>query len=171
MVGAYGWRSLFFIAGAIGIVFGLVMYGLYREPHESRRVNEAELEHIRAGGGLAGSGAAPSVPFSWANVRRLMSQRQIVGASIGQFCGNSTLVFFLTWFPTYLATERGMDWLKSGIYAVLPYIAASVGRAARRVSLRHPSAPHRVGQHCPQIADRRGAAAGLDHHRRELCRR
>ncbi len=56
-----------------------------------------------------------------------MRQRQILGASIGQFAGNSTLVFFLTWFPTYLATERQMAWLKVGFYAVLPFIAASVG--------------------------------------------
>ncbi|HEX7954177.1 MAG TPA: MFS transporter, partial [Burkholderiales bacterium] len=35
--------------------------------------------------------------------------------------------FFLTWFPTYLATERHMGWLKIGFFAVLPFIAASVG--------------------------------------------
>jgi ACS family D-galactonate transporter-like MFS transporter len=126
IVGAHGWRALFLIAGAIGVVFGLTMYALYREPHQSRRANAAELDYISAGGGL--STVAPAAePFSWANVRKLMAQRQIVGASIGQFCGNSTLVFFLTWFPTYLATERGMDWLKSGTFAVLPYIAASAG--------------------------------------------
>ena len=50
-----------------------------------------------------------------------------MGASIGQFAGNSTLVFFLTWFPTYLATERQMAWLKVGFYAVMPFIAASIG--------------------------------------------
>lgn len=98
---------------------------MYREPEESKAVNAAELEHIRAGGGLSHGGAA--IAFSWANVGKLLRKRQILGASIGQFCGNSTLVFFLTWFPTYLATERHMDWLKSGVFAVLPYIAASVG--------------------------------------------
>ena len=49
------------------------------------------------------------------------------GICLGQFAGNSTLVFFLTWFPTYLAVERHMDWLKIGFFAVLPFIAASVG--------------------------------------------
>jgi MFS transporter, ACS family, D-galactonate transporter len=49
------------------------------------------------------------------------------GACLGQFGGNSTLVFFLTWFPTYLATERHMGWVKLGFFAVLPFIAASVG--------------------------------------------
>jgi ACS family D-galactonate transporter-like MFS transporter len=127
IVAAYGWRALFFIAGAIGIVFGLAMYALYREPSESRRANAAELEYIKAGGGLSNIASRSDEPFTWANVRRLLGQRQILGASIGQFCGNSTLVFFLTWFPTYLATERDMDWIRSGVYAVLPYIAASVG--------------------------------------------
>jgi len=65
--------------------------------------------------------------FEWRHIRFLLSKRQIVGASIGQFAGNSTLVFFLTWFPTYLATERQMAWLKVGFFAVLPFIAASVG--------------------------------------------
>lgn len=51
----------------------------------------------------------------------------MIGASIGQFATNSTLVFFLTWFPTYLATERHMDWMKADVFAMVPFIAASVG--------------------------------------------
>lgn len=121
----WGWRSLFVLFGGIGIAYGLIWYLVYRDPEESPSVNEAELEHIRSGGGLSYQGAR--VEFSWAIAGKLMRKRQILGASIGQFCGNSTLVFFLTWFPTYLATERHMDWLKSGFYAVMPYIAASVG--------------------------------------------
>ena len=125
IVAAWGWRALFFTFGGVGLVYGLVWYFAYRDPEQSRSVNQAELDHIRAGGGLC----PPEAPiaFSWRTVGKLMAKRQILGASIGQFCGNSTLVFFLTWFPTYLATERHMDWLKSGVYAVMPYIAASVG--------------------------------------------
>ncbi|MGK2909759.1 MAG: MFS transporter [Sphingobium sp.] len=127
IVGSFGWRALFIIAGALGLLFGSVMYARYRDPQDSSRANAAELDYIRAGGGLASATGAQAVPFSWHNVKRLLSHRQILGASIGQFCGNATLVFFLTWFPTYLATERGMDWLKSGAFAILPYIAASAG--------------------------------------------
>lgn len=125
IVAVWGWRSLFLLFGAIGIIYGFVWYRAYRDPEQSSAVNEAELEHIRAGGGLSHGGSA--IAFSWTNVGKLLRKRQILGASIGQFCGNSTLVFFLTWFPTYLATERHMDWLKSGVFAVMPYIAASVG--------------------------------------------
>ena len=119
-----GWRALFIIVGAVGIVFAGIWYWLYRDPHHSQWVNQAELDLIAEGGG--GSGP-DSKAFAWSDVRWLLKQRQIFGASIGQFATNSTLVFFLTWFPTYLATERHMAWLKVGFFAVLPFIAASVG--------------------------------------------
>lgn len=125
VVAALGWRSLFFITGAIGVSYAVIWYISYRAPHDSKLVNQSELDHIEAGGGLAHRGA--QVPFSWKLAGRILLKRQILGASIGQFCGNSTLVFFLTWFPTYLATARHMDWLKSGFFAVMPYIAATVG--------------------------------------------
>ena len=125
IVATFGWRALFFIFGGVGIVYAFVWHALYREPHESSRANQAELDYIAAGGGLGGRRGR--FVLSWAAVRALLRQRQILGASIGQFCGNSTLVFFLTWFPSYLATERGMDWIRSGFAASLPYIAASVG--------------------------------------------
>ncbi len=125
IVGSFGWRALFLVSGGLGIVFALVWYVFYRDPWESRSVTRAELDHIEQGGGL-GQRIEP-VKFSWVVIGQLFSKRQIAGASLGQFCGNATQVFFLTWFPTYLATERHMDWLKSGFFAVLPYIAATVG--------------------------------------------
>lgn len=120
----WGWRALFIIAGVVGLIFSAIWYVSYRDPHMSRKANQAELDHITAGGGLA---TTTRSPFSWKDVAWLLSKRQILGASIGQFATNSTLVFFLTWFPTYLATERGMPWLKVGWVAILPFIAASVG--------------------------------------------
>jgi len=121
----FGWRALFILVGALGVAFGALWYAMYRDPNASKRVNDAELAHIAAGGGLGEHGN--SARFEWRHIRFLLSKRQIVGASIGQFAGNSTLVFFLTWFPTYLATERQMAWIKVGFFAVLPFIAASVG--------------------------------------------
>jgi len=125
IVATFGWRVLFMMAGVLGFLFTAVWWYGYREPHESKRVSQSELDFISAGGGLTHTKAA--TPFSWRGMGLLIRQRQILGASIGQFAGNSTLVFFLTWFPTYLATERQMEWLKIGFYAVLPYIAASGG--------------------------------------------
>jgi ACS family D-galactonate transporter-like MFS transporter len=53
--------------------------------------------------------------------------RKLWGIYIGQFAVNSTLWFFLTWFPTYLVKYRGLNFLKSGFLASVPFLAAFVG--------------------------------------------
>ena len=60
-------------------------------------------------------------------IRALFRHRQMWGLCIGQYAVYSTFVFFLTWFPTYLATERHMDWIRVGIFTALPYIAGFFG--------------------------------------------
>jgi len=125
IVAAFGWRALFIIAGIIGLVFAGVWLKAYREPGDHPTVNQAELDYIAAGGGV--STVSKPTPFSLKSMAILLKHRQVLGASLGQFASNSTLVFFLTWFPTYLATERQMEWLQVGFFAVVPYIAASVG--------------------------------------------
>ena len=107
------------------MLFGGVWWLSYRDPSRSRLVNEDELRYIETGGG--GEYKGDPTRFNWSQVAALLRHRQVVGASIGQFGGNSTLVFFLTWFPTYLVTARGMSYINAGIMASVPYIAASVG--------------------------------------------
>ncbi|WP_028221174.1 MFS transporter [Paraburkholderia oxyphila] len=137
LMGAYGWRSLFYVVGGVGIAFGLVWWCFYREPHDHPGANRAELDYIEAGGGLAkhdkkadadkAQAADGKKGFDWRMAGKLLRKRQLAGICLGQFAGNSTLVFFLTWFPTYLATERHMGWLKIGFFAIMPFIAASIG--------------------------------------------
>jgi ACS family D-galactonate transporter-like MFS transporter len=121
----FGWRGLFFIVGGFGVLFSIVWWFLYHDPGESTTANRAELAYIEAGGG--GEYRGQPLVFQWRHIGELLKHRQVIGASIGQFGGNSTLVFFLTWFPTYLVTARGMTFLKAGMMVSLPYIAAAVG--------------------------------------------
>lgn len=126
IMGSFGWRALFISVGVVGILFALVWWRCYREPHQDSRLSDSEREHILRGGGLA-SAQQQQNAFSWPLVRQLLAKRQVIGASVGQFAGNTVLVFFLTWFPTYLATERHMAWLKVGFFAILPFLAAAGG--------------------------------------------
>jgi ACS family D-galactonate transporter-like MFS transporter len=121
----WGWRGLFFLAGGLGVVLGLLLWAHYREPSQSRTVNAAELALIEAGGG--GEYKGERLKFSWGNIAALLRHRQVLGASLGQFGGNSTQVFFVTWFPTYLVNVRGMNFINAGMWTALPYIGASVG--------------------------------------------
>ena len=121
----FGWRGLFFVAGGFGIVLAIVFWITYREPSESQAINAAELAQIEAGGGGEYKGAP--LKFSWSNIGWLLQHRQVIGASLGQFGGNSTQVFFVTWFPTYLVNARGMTFINAGMMTMLPYIGASIG--------------------------------------------
>lgn len=120
-----GWRALFIIAGAGGMLFAFYFYGKYHEPNESKLANQAELDLIEAGGGLAPK--TPRIKFSWKNLTSVAKRRQIIVASLAMFCGNTVLVFFLFDFINYLGTGRDMQFLQAGIWGALPYIAAAAG--------------------------------------------
>jgi len=122
---AQGWRSVFYITGIAGLTLGLLWYFLYQDPRDSKRANAAELKYIEDGGGLTTN---PSrVPFSLKALFALLSQRSIIGICLGKFCNNSILVFFTTWFMTYLVEERHMTMIKAGFYQALPWLGATAG--------------------------------------------
>jgi ACS family D-galactonate transporter-like MFS transporter len=125
----FGWQGVFFLTGALGVAWGLVWYALYREPSEASDVNEAELEAIRAGGGLVelGDTRRARARYTAADWRAVLGNRKLWGVYIGQIAVTSTLWFFLTWFPTYLVKYRHMDFLKAGFMAAVPFLAAFVG--------------------------------------------
>ncbi|ASB86879.1 MFS transporter [Bacillus sonorensis] len=125
-----GWRGLFIVTGAIGIIWGIIWYVFYRDPDRHPKVNKAELEHIEKGGGIVRREQGlkkEKTAFNWTHFKQVTSHRKLWGIYIGQFAVNSTLWFFLTWFPTYLVKYRGLDFLQSGFLASLPFLAAFVG--------------------------------------------
>lgn len=124
-----GWRGLFFVSGAIGILWAGIWYYYYRDPQEHKYVSDSELEHIKAGGGLVDikEKVEKKMDFKWSDIKQVFLYRKLWGLYIGQFCLGATIVFFLTWFPTYLVKYRGLDFLQSGFLASIPYSAAFAG--------------------------------------------
>ncbi|MCY8231148.1 MFS transporter [Priestia endophytica] len=124
-----GWRGLFITTGAIGILWGIIWYIFYRDPAKHKKVNKAELDYIKEGGGLVTqvNEKEEKAKFEWGNLKEVFVHRKLWGIYLGQFAVNSTLWFFLTWFPTYLVEYRGLDFLKSGFLASAPFLAAFVG--------------------------------------------
>lgn len=126
-----GWRGLFFVTGSIGLIWGFVWYRFYRDPSKHSQVNQSELDLIENGGGLINAGDTGTEngqsKFEWSNLKEVFSHRKLWGIYLGQFAVNSTLWFFLTWFPTYLVEYRGLNFLKSGFLASAPFLAAFVG--------------------------------------------
>lgn len=122
----YDWRHVFYSTGIIGIVFGVAWLYLYRDPMNCKKVSKEELAYIEDGGGLVKSSQERN-KFKWAQIAELLKYRQVWAICLGKFASTSALYFFLTWFPTYLIEERHLTMVKVGIFAVLPFIGATVG--------------------------------------------
>jgi len=126
----FGWQQVFVLTGVAGLLWGIAWYCWYRDPSEAAGVDEAEINYIRNGGGFATSPATTAkapVEFSWADLRAVLSHRKLWGIYIGQSAVNSTLWFFLTWFPSYLVDYRHLNFIKAGFLASLPFLAAFCG--------------------------------------------
>ena len=129
----YGWPSVFVFMGGLGIFFAGFWLKLVHSPVNHPMANAAEVDYIRAGGGLvsldsgaSGTGKNENVA-KWDYVRQLFANRMMVGLFLGQYCINTLTYFFITWFPVYLVQQRGMSILKAGFVASIPAICGFTG--------------------------------------------
>jgi ACS family D-galactonate transporter-like MFS transporter len=125
----YGWQVDFFITGALGLLWAAIWYVIYRDPDQSGGINQAELDLIAQGGGLSAANKDKTVKakFNWNDLKLVLSRQKLWGIYFGQMANNSTLWFFLTWFPTYLVKYRHMDFINVGNLSKLPWLAAFFG--------------------------------------------
>jgi MFS transporter, ACS family, D-galactonate transporter len=124
---AFGWRAVFFATGGFGIVFSAIWFWLYRDPSRHASANAAELQHINEGRPVVTKAGKPRERFDWRMALRLLGYRQILAICLGKFCNNTLLVFFTTWFMTYLVEERHMSMIKVGFFQALPFVGATLG--------------------------------------------
>ncbi|KMT66828.1 MFS transporter [Catenovulum maritimum] len=127
----FGWRGLFIISGIIGIVWAVVWYIFYRDPKDHPSINQSELKLIEADEVKTTSTNSKEpkkeTKISKQDFIAVFSNKKLWGIYIGQYCLGGTLMFFLTWFPTYLVEYRGLDFIQSGFLASVPFLAAFCG--------------------------------------------
>ena len=114
----WGWRSAFYIFGAMGVVWCVIWYWWYRDlPSEKAGVTAEEIAEIgdsqRAPHGLPWGQALRS-----ANLWKIMLMYHT-------YCWGS--YFYLSWMPTYLQKGRGFSPDEMKVYAMLPFIAGAIG--------------------------------------------
>jgi ACS family glucarate transporter-like MFS transporter len=129
LVHDFGWRSVFYVMGALGVAAALLFLRFIQSPVRHRMINRAELDYIEQGGGvirMEDAGRGPAT-FTWANVRQLLTSRMLLGVYLGQYCINALTYFFVTWFPIYLVQDRGLNIKEAGFAAAAPAIFGFVG--------------------------------------------
>jgi MFS family permease len=115
------WRTAFLLFGLVGVVWAALFYWWYRDnPREHRSVNAAEAALLPTEQENASSHG--DVPWG-----KLVRSRTVWCLG-GQYAALSyAWYFFVTWFPTYLLKERGLDLKQSALLAGTPLLLGGFG--------------------------------------------
>jgi ACS family glucarate transporter-like MFS transporter len=129
------WRRAFEIFGALGVVWAWWFFVWYRDdPSTHPAVNAAELAIIPP--------ASETAPVHGSTPWRRIVTTPSVLLLWGQYvCFAYGWWFYVTWLPTYLQDERGLDPTRGAILASLPLLLGGIGclvssRLSRRLSPR-----------------------------------
>ncbi|CPR17130.1 MFS transporter [Brenneria goodwinii] len=123
MIYVFDWRITFLLIGGIGLIWVIAWYFIYAEnPEDHKKISKEEVEYIRSGQ-VQRHSAGEKLPMKW---YQLLRYRNIWAMCLGFFTINYTSYFFITWLPTYLVQEKGMDFIQMGIIAALPLLSGMI---------------------------------------------
>ncbi|MBR1464110.1 MAG: MFS transporter [Prevotella sp.] len=113
-----GWRSAFYLLGALGVVWAAVWYWYYRD----KQMGISAADHAENGGDAVPAAEKKALP--WRTILH-SSQFWIICAMYFFYAFGSW--FFFSWFPTFM--ELGRGFAKSELtYAVaVPFIMSMIG--------------------------------------------
>ena len=115
-----GWESVFYISGALGIVW-LILWQLKAAdgPEDCRGVTVHEMAVIRAG--REETPLADSIPW-----KRIFAEPAVWAIVIAHLCNNFGFYIILLWLPSYLTRTFNVPMARLGYLSVIPWIAAFI---------------------------------------------
>ncbi|MGI3904125.1 MAG: MFS transporter [Janthinobacterium lividum] len=123
VIGMFGWRVLFFVAGGLGAVWLVAWRIWFTRPEDARWLSETERTLILA----ERTGVTARRRDGDGGLLRLLSGGPTLwGLALTMGCNVYSQYLFLTWLPTYLQTTKGLTIAKTGLYAAIPYAVAVV---------------------------------------------
>ena len=106
-----GWRAVFLVAGAFGLVWVLWWAVGYRSNPMTLSSNTVDARVVASN-------------IGW---RHVLGMRRVQTFVFAKFMSDSAWYFLLFWLPKYLYDVRGFDIKQVSYYAWIPYAASGVG--------------------------------------------
>jgi ACS family glucarate transporter-like MFS transporter len=131
LVSRFGWEWPFFVLGGIGVLAVFIWAAYMREPRQHPGVSASELQYIVEGGALVDIDTEHTLKarpaLSKAIFKKLLTNRMLWCAYLGQYCTIALSYFFITWFPIYLVQARGMNIMDAGFATIAPALFGFLG--------------------------------------------
>lgn len=118
---AYGWRAAFIITGVIGMFWIVAWLVMYRSPEQEKKVNAAELAHIRQ------DPEDTDVKVGWFSV---LPKRETWAYAIGKFLIDPVWWMLLFWLPDFFKKTFDLNVAMFGIVLAAVYLISDVGSVA-----------------------------------------
>ncbi len=121
LVSAYGWQSVFYVFGGLGLVFAVVWFKfIHAKPSDHPTISDEERAYL---GSLENTEAEDREPIPWV---LFLKHPAIWALFINHFCANWTLYLFLAWLPSYFRDVQGLSIAGSGLFAIGPWVCQFV---------------------------------------------
>ncbi len=115
------WRWIFFITGAVGLLWTFWWRREYFSPEQHPRLGDAERNELES---VLSPAATTETSLGWFQLLRF---RQTWGVVVAKFLSDAAWYFYLFWLPKYLYDARGFDIKAVGTFAWIPPAAAGIG--------------------------------------------
>ncbi len=123
LIDAWGWRSIFYFFGAIGILCAVLFYVFFRNtPEEHGGVSDIEKEYIVKNRQQEIEKKGGDLPL-----KTILGSRNVILAMIQYVASNFIFFFMLTWLFPYIKGKYDLTLVAAGFYSMLPLLAGAVG--------------------------------------------
>jgi len=117
-----GWRSAFYLLGALGIVWAIVWWLFYRDASMTSVTSPASATSLTSSASSSGAGG-----LRWSAV--------LCNSQFWLLCGMYFFYafgswFFFSWFPTFMELGRGFDKTELTYAVAVPFIMSMMGNIA-----------------------------------------
>lgn len=120
---ALGWEWVFYLFGAVGIVWFFFWQRLATtEPRDHPHITEEELATI----GQGKASDTTDTPSSPPRIRAMLGSMSVWAIIVSHFCSNWGGYVLLSWLPTYFTEGLGVNFAAVGVATMLPSVAAFI---------------------------------------------
>ena len=115
----FGWQMAFISTGALGLIWLLAWWMLYRRPEEYRGISPEELAYIRSD--------PPEVDPPTVLLRNLIDHRQTWAIALGRLFTDPVWYVYLFWIPDFLSRRFGLSLAAMAVPLLVIHTGATVG--------------------------------------------